>query len=734
MSDTTNTRFGSDTILDRAPTSTDNITLGYDVGDRIIYNANVYMCVNSTENDAKWVRLTNNDVAIKTAVESILDPILYIQLQTTLATSIGIGNITFSRSSNATYVDLYGTLQYVSVDIPRFEKDGLLIEGESTNLFSYSNNFTNAVWDSTLTSRTSVEVNSSDILSIDGTNNSTKITMNNTGKQFLKRSYTFTENKKYTASIFIYIPTQENINKYRFLTDYDGNDEIATDYYTDFDKWIRVSTTTLLTAQRNTINFKIDVNDTNDIPPDGFYFYIFGAQVEQLEFMSSYIPTTDTSIMRAADVCYMDCNGNMVAGSQPSSTVFTFDLIGIKEDPTKYSTLLTTNINSYSYKVNNDSEIMYNEGFAGETFQAIELNTKYRIGVTNDLTTQKIYINGVLKDTLTFNSVKSCGDKLSIGNEDGNTDNTMYGHISLIKIYNKALTDLDMVMSYQMDTGTNGELSDAEILAKIKNVDGSGSGLDADTLDGYDATSTPTEDAIPIADSNGKLNDWISQGSGSGLDADTLDGKSSDEFADVDLSNVTNDKIVNKLNHSLPSGTDLNTITTSGFYRLSNNNINSPSGSDWGELFVIHGGGDTIAQILFGYTKNNRQWVRYGNPSDVGGSGSWIEWQTIITSGMVGLQSITGNGSINIDWNNGSKVKLTLTANTTVTFTNPSNPINLFLEIVQDATGGHTLTLPTIKWSGGSSPTLSTSANNISTIALFWDGSNYLGMSNDEFA
>ena len=53
---------------------------------------------------------------------------------------------------------------------------------------------------------------------------------------------------------------------------------------------------------------------------------------------------------------------------------------------------------------------------------------------------------------------------------------------------------------------------------------GSGSGLDADKVDGADASATPTANTIPIADANGFLNSWINQGAGSGLDADLIRG------------------------------------------------------------------------------------------------------------------------------------------------------------------------------------------------------------------
>ena len=98
------------------------------------------------------------------------------------------------------------------------------------------------------------------------------------------------------------------------------------------------------------------------------------------------------------------------------------------------------------------------------------------------------------------------------------------------------------------------------------------------------------------------------------------------------------------------------------------------------------------------------------------------------------LQDIAGNGNVTIDWNAGTDVKLTLSANTTVTFTNPTQPCHLTLEVLQDSTGGWTLTLPTIKWASGISPSFSTSANNISVISLVWESSNYLGQTAYDFS
>lgn len=66
-------------------------------------------------------------------------------------------------------------------------------------------------------------------------------------------------------------------------------------------------------------------------------------------------------------------------------------------------------------------------------------------------------------------------------------------------------------------------------------------------------------------------------------------------------------------------GGDLNTLLTSGVYRLNNNVTNGPTGSLYGQLLVLHGGSDTQAQQYFPYAS-----------SDVytrGGSSSGATWQ-----------------------------------------------------------------------------------------------------------
>ena len=101
------------------------------------------------------------------------------------------------------------------------------------------------------------------------------------------------------------------------------------------------------------------------------------------------------------------------------------------------------------------------------------------------------------------------------------------------------------------------------------------------------------------------------------------------------------------------------------------------------------------------------------------------------------LHTATGDGATLINWTAGNKHKFTFGAqNETITFTNPTNPCAVQMIIVQDGTGSRTITWSgmTIKWYGGSAPTLSTAASSEDIISFIWDGTSYYGQCSKAFA
>lgn len=71
--------------------------------------------------------------------------------------------------------------------------------------------------------------------------------------------------------------------------------------------------------------------------------------------------------------------------------------------------------------------------------------------------------------------------------------------------------------------------------------------------------------------------------------------------------------------------------------------------------------------------------------------------------------------------------KLTLTANCTLSFSGQVDGESYTIVLVQDATGGRTVTWPSsVKWEGGSPPTLATPAASVDMVVLRFDGSDFL--------
>ncbi len=96
----------------------------------------------------------------------------------------------------------------------------------------------------------------------------------------------------------------------------------------------------------------------------------------------------------------------------------------------------------------------------------------------------------------------------------------------------------------------------------------------------------------------------------------------------------------------------------------------------------------------------------------------------------------SGNGSQTIDFNSSTSAHVLRTftlsgGNATLTFSNAPKAGSLVtIILVQDGTGSRTVTWPaTVKWSGGTAPTLTTTASKRDVFTFVYDGSNYYNTS-----
>ena len=97
--------------------------------------------------------------------------------------------------------------------------------------------------------------------------------------------------------------------------------------------------------------------------------------------------------------------------------------------------------------------------------------------------------------------------------------------------------------------------------------------------------------------------------------------------------------------------------------------------------------------------------------------------------------TVTAGATITLNWDDGNQQYLSLTSNSVVTaFSNNTTGQTLRMVVCQDATGGRTFTFsPTIKWSGGTTPTQTSTLNKCDVYSFIQTTAGTLGSFNQNF-
>ena len=226
--------------------------------------------------------------------------------------------ITFTRDSLGTYIDENGSVKYASNNVPRFDHDpttreslGLLIEESRTNYIDNSNDISQ--WNRIINNAT-VESNTTDTLSPDGTNTSTKITGGTNSGISRDDLFSASASTTYTSSIFAKKGTADsfkiefgtganNVQTVFNLTTKAFSTSVAQGWfasvstsYVDYPNgWVRVivsgTTSGSVSGDPNFAVYGISSG----------YVYFWGGQAEVGSFVTSLIPTHGSTVTRAAD-------------------------------------------------------------------------------------------------------------------------------------------------------------------------------------------------------------------------------------------------------------------------------------------------------------------------------------------------------------------------------------------------------------------------------------------------
>lgn len=89
--------------------------------------------------------------------------------------------------------------------------------------------------------------------------------------------------------------------------------------------------------------------------------------------------------------------------------------------------------------------------------------------------------------------------------------------------------------------------------------------------------------------------------------------------------------------------------------------------------------------------------------------------------------SANSSTAITLDLANGTVQIITLTGNATITMPTATSGKSFVMLLKQDGTGSRTVTWSTVKWAGGTAPTITSTASRLDLLSFFADGTNWYG-------
>lgn len=235
--------------------------------------------------------------------------------------------MTFSRASTGTRVNASGLIETVPANIPRFTfnpvtlaSEGLMIEESRTNVLTYSEQFDNATW-----VKGNTTVSSNVITAPDGTLTGDKLIENTATDQHVI-SQTFTPNgSAYRFSIYLKAAERSRVEVVAYNATNGNMGSSRVDLSTGTvvnglsdtinpagNGWYRVLTSNFQPTNGIATSIIVKIYDGNNFSYTGngtAGIYIWGGQLENGIFETSYIPTTASQVTRSADLASMSGTG-----------------------------------------------------------------------------------------------------------------------------------------------------------------------------------------------------------------------------------------------------------------------------------------------------------------------------------------------------------------------------------------------------------------------------------------
>ena len=368
------------------------------------------------------------------------------------------------RDSIATRVNKEGLIEVVGKDKLRIDykdsaKGVALLENSSTNLVTYSEDFSQSYW-----TKTASTITSNATISPDGSLNADKLVENTENVAhitFASPTITLGNN---TFSVFakaaerrvlgIEFPSNGILVSFDLIDGVFVNQQANPDNFsiTPFSNgWYRIDITENLTSNSVVSLSLRDENGNRVYQGDGTSgVYIWGAMLEENSFATSYIPTSGSTVQRQADV--VNGSGNSEVFNDSEGVLF-FNLNTLDTSSVPVFSLSDgtfSNEIEFAYYGTNQWNVISRVGGANTSVVGTvngDAYSKFLVSYTSS--NFKVFLNGFLIGSNTMASAFSGLKKINFSYPD--EANPFYGKTKEIGYYDTALTDeeLEYLTSYR---------------------------------------------------------------------------------------------------------------------------------------------------------------------------------------------------------------------------------------------------------------------------------------------
>ena len=381
----------------------------------------------------------------------------------------------FSRASTATVVNKSGLIEEVGQDEPRIDflndTDGhLLLEPSRTNLQDYSEDGSQwSIIQATLSSTT-------DSTSPSGQSSVYKVTDNTvSGQHRANVVVAVTSGNDYTFSVFVKKESNSDVDFVYLLF----SSQFATTRYfynisegTSLDSggnienygngWYRLSATATATSTGNGV-FGINLTDANNnntyTGTGNGSMLIWGIQVEEDSYPTSYIPTNGSSVTRVAEAC-TGAGLDSIFSEESGGSLY-LEIEGLADDGTSRGIALSdgtttdsvyvvlSNVsNRIAYYIRANASIIFGKNFQKTTGLDINQTENHKIALRYKTGDSSWAMDGEITQlTSGLDASFSFNDNISELNlsRGSGTLAPFYGKIKEIKVYNTGLTDAELI-------------------------------------------------------------------------------------------------------------------------------------------------------------------------------------------------------------------------------------------------------------------------------------------------